>query len=41
MTQIAQAVDSVADDAQSGAQTARSLTELGDRLGGLVKQFRI
>lgn len=40
MTQIAQAVDTVADDAQSGAHTARSLTELGDRLGGLVKQFR-
>ena len=41
MTQIAQAVDEVADDAQGGAQTARSLTALGDRLGGLVKQFRI
>lgn len=41
MTQIAQAVDSVADDAQNGARTARSLTDLGDRLGGLVKQFRI
>jgi methyl-accepting chemotaxis protein len=41
MTQIAQAVDTVADDAQSGALTARSLTDLGDRLGGLVKQFRI
>jgi methyl-accepting chemotaxis protein len=41
MTQIAQAVDTVADDAQGGALTARSLTDLGDRLGGLVKQFRI
>jgi methyl-accepting chemotaxis protein len=41
MTQIAQSVDSVADDAQGGAQTARSLNELGNRLGGLVKQFRI
>ena len=41
MTQIAQAVDTVADDAQAGAYTARSLTDLGDRLGGLVRQFRI
>ncbi|HEY0289155.1 MAG TPA: methyl-accepting chemotaxis protein [Pseudomonas sp.] len=41
MSQIAQAVDEVADDAQGGAKTARSLTELGDRLGGLVRQFRI
>ena len=41
MTQIAQSVDSVANDAQGGAQTARSLSELGHRLGGLVKQFRI
>jgi methyl-accepting chemotaxis protein len=41
MTQIAQAADVVADDAQSGAQTSRSLTELGNRLGGLVRQFRI
>ena len=41
MTQIAQSVETVADDAQSGAQTARSLTELGSRLGGLVRQFRI
>ncbi|MCS3472614.1 methyl-accepting chemotaxis protein [Pseudomonas sp. JUb42] len=41
MTQIAQSVDSVADDAQGGAQTARRLNELGNRLGGLVKQFRI
>lgn len=41
MTQIAQAADSVADDAQNGAKTARSLTELGYRLGELVKQFRI
>ena len=41
MTQIAQAADVVAGDAQSGAQTSRSLTELGNRLGGLVRQFRI
>ncbi|UTW05909.1 methyl-accepting chemotaxis protein [Pseudomonas benzenivorans] len=41
MTQIAHSADIVADDAQNGAQTARSLTDLGDRLGGLVKQFRI
>ncbi|MDY7561500.1 methyl-accepting chemotaxis protein [Pseudomonas sp. 10B1] len=41
MTQIAQAADVVAGDAQSGAQTSRSLTELGSRLGGLVRQFRI
>lgn len=34
MTQIAQSVDSVADGAQGGAQTARSLNELGNRLGG-------
>ena len=41
MTLIAQGVDNVADDALTGAITARSLTELGDRLGSLVKQFRI
>lgn len=41
MTLIAQGVDNVADDALTGAVTARSLTELGDRLGSLVKQFRI
>jgi len=41
MTSIARAVDEVADDAQRGAHTARSLTSLGDRLGGLVKQFKI
>ncbi|WP_416350739.1 methyl-accepting chemotaxis protein [Pseudomonas sp. CCI1.2] len=41
MTHIAQAADVVAGDAQSGAQTSRSLTELGNRLGGLVRQFRI
>jgi methyl-accepting chemotaxis protein len=41
MTQIAQAADVVADDAQSGAHTSRSLTDLGNRLGGLVRQFRI
>ncbi|WP_375098740.1 MULTISPECIES: methyl-accepting chemotaxis protein [unclassified Pseudomonas] len=41
MTQIAEAVDEVAIDAQGGADTARSLTALGDRLHGLAKQFRI
>ncbi|MBU3054911.1 methyl-accepting chemotaxis protein [Pseudomonas indica] len=39
--QIAVAVDSVADETQQGAQTARSLAGLGERLGALVKQFRI
>ncbi len=39
--QIAVAVDSVADQAQLGAQTSRSLAELGQRLGKLVGQFRI
>jgi methyl-accepting chemotaxis protein len=41
MTLIAKDVDAVADEALVGAQTARGLTELGDRLGQLVKQFRI
>ena len=39
--QIAGAVDSVADEAQQGAQTARSLAQLGQGLGRLVGQFRI
>ena len=39
--QIAVAVDSVADETERGAQTARSLAGLGDRLGALVRQFRI
>ena len=39
--QIAVAVDSVADETQLGAQTTRSLADLGQRLGGLVGQFRI
>jgi len=39
--QIAVAVDSVADETQQGAQTARSLAGLGERLGALVRQFRI
>jgi len=39
--QIAVAVDSVAGEAEQGAQTARSLAGLGDRLGALVRQFRI
>ncbi|MBP5102773.1 methyl-accepting chemotaxis protein [Pseudomonas protegens] len=39
--QIAVAVDSVADETQRGAQTSRSLEDLGQRLGRLVGQFRI
>jgi methyl-accepting chemotaxis protein len=39
--QIAVAVDSIADETERGAQTARSLAGLGDRLGALVRQFRI
>lgn len=39
--QIAVAVDSVADETQLGAQTSRSLSDLGQRLGQLVGQFRI
>nr|WP_315449255.1 methyl-accepting chemotaxis protein [uncultured Pseudomonas sp.] len=39
--QIAVAVDSVADETQQGAETSRSLAELGQRLGKLVGQFRI
>lgn len=39
--QIAVAVDSVAEETRQGAETARSLSRLGDSLGGLVRQFRI
>ncbi len=39
--QIAVAVDSVADETQQGAQTSRSLADLGQRLGQLVGQFKI
>ncbi|MBK5304595.1 cache domain-containing protein [Pseudomonas sp. TH35] len=39
--QIAVAVDSVAGETQLGAQTSRSLADLGQRLGKLVGQFRI
>ena len=39
--QIAVAVDNVADETQLGAQTTRSLAQLGQRLGDLVGQFRI
>jgi len=39
--QIATAVDSVAGETQRGAQTSRSLAELGRSLGKLVGQFRI
>ncbi|CAI8724395.1 cache domain-containing protein [Pseudomonas sp. PDM03] len=41
MTAIAHAVDSVADDALVGANTAQKLTELGERLRMQVKQFKI
>jgi methyl-accepting chemotaxis protein len=41
MSHIAQAADVVAGDAQNGAQTSRSLSDLGQRLGALVRQFRI
>ncbi|MHA6493023.1 methyl-accepting chemotaxis protein [Pseudomonas borbori] len=39
--QIAVAVDSVADETKQSAQTTRSLAQLGERLGALVRQFRI
>ncbi|SDU90080.1 methyl-accepting chemotaxis sensory transducer with Cache sensor [Pseudomonas mucidolens] len=39
--QIAVAVDSMADETQQGAQTSRSLADLGQRLGQLVGQFKI
>ncbi|MCV4282522.1 methyl-accepting chemotaxis protein [Pseudomonas capsici] len=39
--QIAVAVETVADETRQGAQTSRSLFDLGKRLGGLVAQFRV
>ncbi|WP_036992582.1 methyl-accepting chemotaxis protein, partial [Stutzerimonas stutzeri] len=39
--QIATAVENVAAETQQGADTARSLANVGERLGGLVRQFRI
>ncbi len=39
--QIAGAVDSVADETRQGAETARSLAQLGQGLQSLVRQFRI
>ena len=39
--QIATAVENVAEETQHGAQTARNLANVGERLGGLVRQFRI
>ncbi|PZP21857.1 methyl-accepting chemotaxis protein [Pseudomonas kuykendallii] len=39
--QIAVAVETVADETRQSAQTARSLSQLGERLGALVRQFRI
>ena len=39
--QIATAVDSVADETRQGAETARSLAQLGQGLQSLVRQFRI
>ncbi|MEQ9727178.1 methyl-accepting chemotaxis protein [Pseudomonas sp. WHRI 8822A] len=39
--QIASAVDSVAEETSLGAQTARSLAQLGQGLENLVRQFRI
>ena len=39
--QIAVAVESVADETRHGAETSRSLAGLGERLGALVRQFRI
>jgi methyl-accepting chemotaxis protein len=41
MTAIARAVDAVADDALVGAHTARSLSELGQRLRQQVSHFKI
>ena len=38
---IADAVDGVASDASQGAQTARDLNALAERLQGLVRQFRV
>ncbi|MCG6538704.1 methyl-accepting chemotaxis protein [Pseudomonas sp. KSR10] len=39
--QIATAVENVAEETQQGARTARNLADVGERLGGLVRQFRI
>lgn len=39
--QIATSVDQVANDAAQGAQAARELNALGERLQGLVGQFRV
>jgi len=39
--QIATAVENVAEETQQGAHTARNLANVGERLGGLVRQFRI
>lgn len=39
--QIAVAVESVAEETRHSAQTSRSLSDLGQRLGSLVKQFRV
>jgi methyl-accepting chemotaxis protein len=39
--QIATSVDTVADETQQGAQTSRQLAALGERLGQMVRQFRI
>ncbi|WP_341963914.1 methyl-accepting chemotaxis protein [Pseudomonas sp. RC10] len=41
MTKIAQSADSVAQDTQKGAATARSVADLGNRLGDLIKQFKV
>ena len=41
MTHISLAADVVAGDAKDGAITSRSLSELGNRLGRLISQFRI
>ncbi|WP_442965486.1 methyl-accepting chemotaxis protein [Pseudomonas sp. StFLB209] len=39
--QIAVAVDSVAEETRQSAITSRSLSDLGQRLGGLAAQFRV
>lgn len=39
--QIAIAVDTVANETKQSAQTSRSLSELGSRLGNLMSQFRV
>jgi len=38
---IAGAVDSMAQGAQQGAASTAGMVELGERLGGLVRQFRV